>query len=127
MRVPCADASFDAAMVAFGIRNVIDPAAACAEFARVLHPGGRLAILEFGSPSTPGLRELYNWYFRVVLPRVGRLISRHGDAYAYLPASVAEFPTPERFSRILQQSGFGHIRCEALTMGVVYLYLAERV
>ena len=90
--MPLPDASFDAAMVAFGIRNVIDPARACAEFRRVLRPGGRLAILEFGTPTLPGLRQMYGWYFRNVLPRIGRLVSRHADAYSHLPASVESFP-----------------------------------
>jgi demethylmenaquinone methyltransferase/2-methoxy-6-polyprenyl-1,4-benzoquinol methylase len=124
--MPCATASFDAAMIAFGIRNVISPRDTCVEFCRVLRPGGRLAILEFGSPSLPGLRQLYQWYFRAVLPRIGRAISRHGEAYSYLPASVAEFPPPARFADMLRESGFTNVRHIALTFGIVYLYLAER-
>jgi demethylmenaquinone methyltransferase/2-methoxy-6-polyprenyl-1,4-benzoquinol methylase len=124
--VPLADAAVDAAMVAFGIRNVLDPARACAEFHRVLRPGGRLAILEFGSPRLPGLRAAYLWYFRHVLPLVGRLISHHREAYTYLPASVIEFPTGEAFMAILREAGFTRVRAETLTFGVVYLYLAER-
>jgi demethylmenaquinone methyltransferase / 2-methoxy-6-polyprenyl-1,4-benzoquinol methylase len=124
-RLPLADRSVDAVMVAFGIRNVEDPAAACAEFRRVLRPGGRLAILEFGTPAAPGLRELYGWYFRQVLPRVGRLVSRHGDAYAYLPASVAQFPDPSAFVGVLRRAGFLARDPERLTFGVVSLYTAE--
>src|SRR5207247_410674 len=80
--------------IAFGIRNVNQPERAFGELARVLKPGARLAILEFGEPTAPGLRGLYKWYFRAVLPRVGRLVSKHESAYSYLPASVGAFPSP---------------------------------
>ncbi len=122
--VPLPDHRFDAAMVAFGIRNVVDAEAACREFRRVLKPGGRLAVLEFGAPAVPGLRALYLWYFRRVLPRVGRLISKHGDAYTYLPASVMEFPTGAAFAAILRRAGFASVRFETMSFGIVYLYLA---
>jgi demethylmenaquinone methyltransferase/2-methoxy-6-polyprenyl-1,4-benzoquinol methylase len=126
MHAPLADGSCDAALVAFGIRNVADPAAACREFARVLRPGGRLAILEFGTPAIPGLRAAYGWYFRAVLPRIGRLISKHGEAYAYLPASVAEFPPPKVFMDTVKASGFRTVRQISLTFGIVSLFVAER-
>jgi demethylmenaquinone methyltransferase/2-methoxy-6-polyprenyl-1,4-benzoquinol methylase len=125
-RVPLPDACCDAATIAFGIRNVLDPVLACREFARVVRPGGRLAVLEFGAPTIPGCRELYGWYFRVVLPRVGRLISKHGDAYSYLPASVAQFPPPASFMAMLRAAGFSHVRYLPLTLGIVGLYVAER-
>ena len=86
--------SADAATVAFGIRNVQRPDVACAEMARALRPGGRLAILEFGVPRFPALSTLYLWYFRHLLPLVGRIVSGHGAAYSYLPASVGTFPPP---------------------------------
>ena len=125
-RVPLPDACCDAATIGFGIRNVADPVEACREFARVLRPGGRLAVLEFGSPDVPGVRALYGWYFRSVLPRIGGLISRHGDAYAYLPASVAEFPAPEGFIATLRDAGFRRVRRVPLTLGIVSLYVAEK-
>jgi demethylmenaquinone methyltransferase/2-methoxy-6-polyprenyl-1,4-benzoquinol methylase len=126
MRVPLPDAACDAALVGFGIRNVADHAAACREFARILRPGSRLAILEFGMPRVPALRSLYAWYFRRVLPRVGALISRHGDAYSYLPESVADFPEPEAFMATIRASGFRDVRRITLSFGIVSLYLATR-
>ncbi len=124
--VPLPDASVDAAMVAFGIRNVLDPVRACAEFHRVLRPGGRLAILEFGAPRIPGIRTLYLAYFTYLLPLVGRLISRHREAYSYLPASVIEFPVGSAFAAVLTRAGFTSVRYRSLTFGIVYLYLAAK-
>lgn len=123
-RVPLPDGQFDAAMVAFGIRNVLDPEAGCREFRRVLGPGGRLAVLEFGAPQLPGLRALYLWYFRRVLPLVGRLVSKHSDAYTYLPASVMEFPSGDEFAAMLRRAGFASVEYQTMTFGVVYLYIA---
>ena len=126
MRLPFPDASFDAATIAFGIRNVLDPVAAGVEIRRVLRPGGRLAILEFGSPTMPGLRQAYGWYFRHVLPRIGRLVSRHHDAYAYLPASVQQFPSGPAFGALLGQAGFTDVAPQALAAGAVWLYVARK-
>ena len=125
-RIPLAGASCDAATIGFGIRNVADPAAALREIARVLRPGGRLAILEFGQPRIPGIRTLYAWYFRYLLPLVGRVVSRHQSAYSYLPASVGTFPAPAEFARTIAASGFANVRPVPLTFGIVYLYTAER-
>ena len=85
--LPVRDASVDAATVAFGIRNVQRPERACAEMARALRRGGRLAILEFGVPRIPGISTLYLWYFKHLLPRVGRMVSGHGGLF--LPAGVS--------------------------------------
>jgi len=126
MRIPVADAAVDAVTVAFGIRNVERPAVACGEMARALRPGGRLAILEFGVPAFPGIRPLYLWYFRHVLPLIGRMISGHGGAYTYLPASVGAFPPPDEFMAMLRVAGFVDTRAEPLTFGIVQLYTARR-
>lgn len=124
-RVPLRAASVDAVTVAFGIRNVIDPAAALREMRRVLRLDGRLAILEFGEPRVPGLRAAYLWYFRHVLPRIGRLVSRHENAYSYLPASVGTFPSPNQFVRVLRDAGFSDVTAVPLSFGIVYLYTAR--
>jgi demethylmenaquinone methyltransferase/2-methoxy-6-polyprenyl-1,4-benzoquinol methylase len=125
-RIPIADRSCDAAMIAFGIRNVAEPERALAEIARVLKPGARLAILEFGHPRIPGIRVLYSWYFRYLLPLIGRLVSKHQSAYSYLPASVGTFPPPSEFASILSATGFSHVQAVPLTFGIVYLFVARR-
>jgi demethylmenaquinone methyltransferase/2-methoxy-6-polyprenyl-1,4-benzoquinol methylase len=125
-RIPVETASCDAATIGFGIRNVAEPERALAEIARVLRPGGRLAILEFGQPAIPGVRTLYSWYFRYLLPAVGRLVSKHNSAYSYLPASVGAFPLPAEFAEMIARHGFFTVRAVPLTFGIVYLYVADR-
>ena len=125
-RLPCASETLDAVMVGFGIRNVVDTRRAVDEMFRVLKPGGRLAILEFGEPRVPVLRVIYLWYFRRILPLIGRLLSKHTEAYAYLPASVSAFLTPDALAALLRASGFFEIRVDRLTCGVVYLYVGRK-
>lgn len=126
MALPAANDSVDAATIAFGIRNVQRPEIACRELLRVLRPGGRLAILEFGLPVIPAVRPLYLWYFNHVLPRIGRAVSRHDAAYTYLPASVGTFQFGGDFARILHDAGFSHVKASPLAFGIVYLYTAQR-
>jgi demethylmenaquinone methyltransferase/2-methoxy-6-polyprenyl-1,4-benzoquinol methylase len=125
-RIPLRDGWADGATIGFGIRNVAKPDQALAELMRVVRPGGRLAILELGEPVIPGVRAIYNWYFRQVLPRLGRLVSHHNSAYSYLPASVAEFPRPADFAAMISSHGFTAVRAVPLSLGIVYLYVATR-
>jgi demethylmenaquinone methyltransferase / 2-methoxy-6-polyprenyl-1,4-benzoquinol methylase len=125
-RLPIADRAVEGVTIAFGIRNVEDAAAACAEIYRVLAPGGRIAILEFAVPSTPGIRAVYLWYFEHILPRIGRLVSKHTAAYEYLPASVRAFTAPDEFVKVLRLSGFVNLGATPLTCGIVFLYTGQR-
>ena len=124
--IPVASGSCDGATIAFGIRNVSEPERALAELARVLRPGARLAILEFGEPRIPGIKTLYRWYFRYLLPLIGRFVSKHQSAYSYLPASVGAFPPPAEFARTIERHGFVSVEAVPLTAGIVYLYVATR-
>jgi demethylmenaquinone methyltransferase/2-methoxy-6-polyprenyl-1,4-benzoquinol methylase len=125
-RIPAADRSVDAITIAFGVRNVEQVAVACAEMHRVIKPGGRLAILEFAVPTTPGVSTVYLWYLRHLLPRIGRSISRHNAAYGYLPASIGAFTAPDEFVKLLRQAGFVDVKPVQLTFGAVILYTARR-
>jgi demethylmenaquinone methyltransferase / 2-methoxy-6-polyprenyl-1,4-benzoquinol methylase len=125
-RIPLGDGVVDAITIGFGIRNVENVRAACEEMRRVLAPGGRLAILEFGVPATRGVRPVYLWYFNRVLPLIGRLVSRHSAAYGYLPASVGAFAPPDEFMTILRQHGFVDVSAVPLTFGIVVLYTARK-
>jgi demethylmenaquinone methyltransferase/2-methoxy-6-polyprenyl-1,4-benzoquinol methylase len=121
--LPLPDACADVVSIAFGIRNVQDPAAAIGEFHRVLRPGGRVIVLEFSLPTNRLLRGLYNFYFRQVLPRTATLIS--GDktgAYKYLPESVNTFIGREQMMRMLESAGFGKVEQFPMTFGVCVCY-----
>jgi len=124
--VPLGDGSVDAVTVAFGIRNVESVDAVCAEMHRVLKPGGRVALLEFSTPTLPIVRTVYAVYFHQVLPRIGQLLSHHNAAYGYLPASVDAFLSPAEFRHILERSGFVSVEAVPLTFGIVFLYTGCR-
>jgi demethylmenaquinone methyltransferase / 2-methoxy-6-polyprenyl-1,4-benzoquinol methylase len=126
MNLPVASQSVHAATIAFGIRNVMQPDVACRELARVLRPGGRLAILEFGTPGSRVFGPVYHWYSRHILPRIGRAVSRHDAAYTYLPESIGAFAYGDEFARILIAAGFSHVEARPFMFGAVYLYTAAK-
>jgi demethylmenaquinone methyltransferase/2-methoxy-6-polyprenyl-1,4-benzoquinol methylase len=127
MALPLENASADVVTIAFGIRNVQDPAAAVREFARVLRPGGRLVILEFDRPSFPPARWLNDFYCGWVMPRTATLIS--GDrsgAYRYLPKSVGSFMARQELCGLMERSGFGGVSSRGLSLGICVCYRAVR-
>lgn len=123
--MPFPDGAFDGATVGFGVRNLADLDAGLREFARVLKPG-RLVILEFTTPTFRPVRAVYLFYFLKVLPWIGRVISRHGSAYAYLPASVLQFPPPAELARRMEAAGFTDVRWKSLTMGIAAIHVGTR-
>ncbi len=127
LRLPFRDGSFDAATVAFGIRNVVDAPRGIAEMARVVRPGGTVVILEFSLPPCSVLRRGYLLYFGHVLPRIGRLVARSEiDAYRYLPDSVARWPSPDELKSTMEDAGLGDVRYELLFGGVAAIHVGTR-
>jgi demethylmenaquinone methyltransferase/2-methoxy-6-polyprenyl-1,4-benzoquinol methylase len=124
--LPFEQNKFDAVIVAFGVRNFENLERGLAEMLRVLKPGGAVVILEFSKPRTFPMKQLYGFYFRAVLPLVGRLFSKHRTAYTYLPESVDAFPDGNDFLAILNKIGYQHATCQPLTFGVSSLYYAQK-
>lgn len=126
LELPFPRGRFDGAMVAFGVRNLADLDAGLAELARVLRPGARLVILEFTTPAWAPFRALYHFYFRRLLPLVGRVVSGHPTAYSYLPASVSTFPAPDLLKERLEAAGFRDCAYSLLTGGIAALHWGTR-
>jgi demethylmenaquinone methyltransferase/2-methoxy-6-polyprenyl-1,4-benzoquinol methylase len=126
LRLPFADRSFDGAMVGFGVRNLMDLDAGLREAGRVVRPGGRLVVLELSTPRWPPLRWLYLTYFTQVLPRIGRLVSKHRSAYDWLPASVLAFPEPTELAERMRGAGFRDVGWQTLWGGIVALHTGTR-
>ena len=126
LRLPFADASFDLVTTAFGFRNLANYEAGLREVQRLLKPGGTLAILEFTEPPAGLLGDLYRWYFRSVLPRIGALLSGDRSAYAYLPASVSRFYRPSELASLMSTVGYQSVEYRAWTLGTVALHTAVK-
>ncbi len=123
-QLPYEESSFGAVTVAFGVRNFENLEQGLRDMRRVLEPGGTLAVLEFSQPTAWPLRSLYLFYFKNILPRIGRLVSKDASAYTYLPNSVQAFPYGEAFAAKLREAGFKSVRVRPLTFGIASLYLA---
>lgn len=126
LRLPFADETFDAATIAFGLRNLAGVADGLRELRRILKPGGRLAVLEFSSPVVPGFRALFRFYFTRVLPRIGGLVSGSRGAYEYLPDSVTRFPDQKRLAELMRAEGFEGVEYSNLTGGIAALHTGTR-
>ncbi len=126
LSLPFPDRAFDGAMVGWGMRNLMDLDAGLTETARVLKPGARLVILEMTLPPNPGLRRVYQFYFRRVLPRIGRMISKHTTAYTWLPESTQAFPGPDELARRMERHGFTAVSYELFLGGVTALHMGTR-
>lgn len=120
------DGHFDAITVAFGVRNFEHLEKGLREMLRVLKPGGRLVVLECTQPKTPGVRQFYNWYMRLVAPHIGKMVSKSREAYQYLNDSVKAFPEGAAFLQILDSCGYVQTRMHRLSLGVSTLYIGEK-
>lgn len=123
--LPFPNERFDVVTIAFGLRNMAEPSETLREMLRVTRAGGRCVVLELNNPPGPLWSRLFQFYFSRLSPWLGRLISGDRDAYSYLPRSVARFPSAAALATMIEQSGWGHCRFEALTGGVAYLHTAE--
>jgi demethylmenaquinone methyltransferase/2-methoxy-6-polyprenyl-1,4-benzoquinol methylase len=126
MGLPFPDDSFDAATIAFGLRNLADWEAGLSELLRVLKPSGRVVVLEFSSPAVPGLRGLFNFYFTKVLPRIGGAVSGSLGAYEYLPNSVRRFPDQKGLAELMRGAGFGRVEFSNLTGGIAAIHTGTK-
>lgn len=125
-QLPFSSGHFDAITCAYGVRNFEHLEKGLQEMNRVLRSGGRIAILEFSRPKSFPFKQLYHFYFRYILPVLGKSVSKDATAYTYLPESVAAFPEGRQFCAILEQCGFRSVQARPLTMGITTLYTAEK-
>jgi demethylmenaquinone methyltransferase/2-methoxy-6-polyprenyl-1,4-benzoquinol methylase len=126
LNLPFPDRSYNAVTIAFGLRNLEDPRRGLSEMFRVLKPGGAIAILEFSKPVLPVFRQLFGFYFRNVLPRLGAMISGQNLAYQYLPDSVGKFPSQDELAGIVRSAGFSKVSYGNLTGGIAALHWGVR-
>ena len=126
LALPFGDAQFDGCTIGFGVRNLTDLDGGLVEMARVLKPGATLVVLEFSTPRHWLIGPMYQFYFHQILPRVGRLVSKHDTAYSYLPHSVSGFPDPDQFTDRFRRAGFRDVRHQPLTFGIAMLHWGVR-
>ena len=120
------DDTFDAAFVAFGVRNFTDRLKGLSEILRVLKPNGVLLVLELSEPQNVIIRWLYNLYFKNILPFIGKRVSGNADAYRYLQQTVEKFPMPKEFVNILESVGYQEVKHKAFSFGLCRLYQAKK-
>jgi demethylmenaquinone methyltransferase / 2-methoxy-6-polyprenyl-1,4-benzoquinol methylase len=120
------DNTFDAVIVSFGVRNFENLEKGLTDMYRVLKPGGKAVVVEFSRPRKFPFKQLYNFYFKAILPKIGRLISKDQAAYTYLPESVEAFPDGQRFLDILQKIGYTNSQCKPLTFGISSIYIGQK-
>ena len=126
-QLPFDDSMFQAVTVAFGLRNVQDTDRGIQEMIRVCAPDGQVAVLEFSQPTLPGFKQVYQAYFRHVLPRIGQAFAKNNqDAYDYLPNSVLEFPSGQALADRMEHAGLKNVTIRPLTCGVASLYIGDR-
>jgi demethylmenaquinone methyltransferase/2-methoxy-6-polyprenyl-1,4-benzoquinol methylase len=124
--LPFNDSAFDAAMVAFGVRNYENLEKGLSEMCRVLKTGSRAFILEFSSPETFPMKQLYAFYSKAIMPTIGKIVSNHPTAYTYLPESVRAFPRNHDFTSIMLKAGFSKAEFIKMSFGITNLYIGVK-
>ena len=124
--LPFKDNFFDAVIVSFGVRNFENLEKGLSDMLRVLKPGGKVVILEFSKPKSFPFKQIYQFYFQWILPKIGKLISKNHAAYTYLPDSVEAFPDGDDFLNILNKIGFQKNQCTPLTLGISSIYYGSK-
>lgn len=124
--LPFEDASFDAVTVAFGVRNFEDLGQGLSEIHRVLRPGGQLTVLEFSIPEKFPIKQVYRFYFKHILPKIGKWLSKDPNAYSYLPKSVERFPRPDAFCNLLTSNHMENCKAKPLSLGIAMLYTCDK-
>jgi demethylmenaquinone methyltransferase/2-methoxy-6-polyprenyl-1,4-benzoquinol methylase len=122
LRLPLADASVDVVTIAFGLRNLPEPARGLLEFHRVLRTGGRLVVCEFSHPTVPGLSQVYRRYLTRLMPLAARRLTSDPEAYEYLARSIGAWPDQDGLARWLTDAGFERVRWRDLSGGIVALH-----
>lgn len=125
-QLPFADNRFDAVTVAFGVRNFENLKKGLQEMLRVVKPGGRVVVLEFSKPRVFPVKQLFNFYFKNILPVIGRIFSSDQRAYTYLPESVQAFPEGKAFIALMEECGYKAVKCKNLTFGIASIYAGEK-
>ena len=125
-KLPFDDNTFDAITVSFGVRNFENLEKGLIDMFRVLKPGGKALVLEFSKPRSFPMKQLYNFYFKNILPVLGKMFSKDNTAYTYLPESVNAFPDGEDFLKVFENSGFKKTKCIPLTFGISSIYIGEK-
>lgn len=125
-KLPFDDNTFDAITVSFGVRNFENLEKGLSDMFRVLKPGGKALVLEFSKPQSFPMKQLYNFYFKNILPVLGKMFSKDNTAYTYLPESVNAFPDGEDFLKVFENSGFKKTKCIPLTFGISSIYIGEK-
>ena len=120
------DNKFDAVIVSFGVRNFENLKKGLGDMLRVVRPGGKVVILEFSKPTSFPMKQLYSFYFRAILPRIGNALSKDSAAYTYLPESVNAFPDGENFLQVMEEVGYKNTSCRPLTFGISSIYVGEK-
>lgn len=124
--LPFTDNHFHCITMAFGLRNVTDKDAALRSIFRVCKPGGKVMILEFSKPTSPGLQSIYDWYSFQVLPKIGQIFAQDSESYQYLAESIRMHPKQDELKSMIEQAGFEDCRYHNLTGGIVALHIAYK-